>query len=233
MKKAIIPILVATLFLAVPAVSAMRTAPTEAGDQQVMSIMTGKDGNGLNIDKIPVTEDYVISFTNEIQNFKDWIAETRPFSDFKLTEEETAEIKSRIDIVLTPLNALLEENDLDPISTDWLYAEMFENELGRSTIVSMGIGYAYIPWYEYEAFFGTMLRPVWLFYLPLVMGGGGYTGNLNVNLLPFRIEYGDRLGAHIVRTTFFSGLYLNIGELGYDSMFGGIMIMLGRARVVM
>ena len=78
-----------------------------------------------------------------------------------------------------------------------------------------------------------MLRPMWLWYPPLILGGGGYTGNLNINLFPPRIEYGDRLGHHLVRTTIFTGLYINIGDLGYDNMLGGLMLLLGRARVVM
>jgi len=134
---------------------------------------------------------------------------------------------------LSPLNVILEENDLEPITTDWLFREMFETEFGRSTIISVGVGYAFIPFYEYEMLFGSMIRPIWLIYLPLILGSGGYTGNLNINLFPFRIEFGDKLGAHMVRTTFFTGLYLNIGEIGYDGLFGGVMIMLGRARVVM
>lgn len=233
MKKVIIPLIVAILFLAVPAASATKTVPNEAGDTGVMNIMTGKNSDGLRIHKVSITEEDVLSFTNEIISFKEWIWETRPFIDFELTEEEKNQIKTRLDNIVYPLNVILEENDLDPITTDWLFREMFETEFGRSTIISVGVGYAFIPFYEYEMLFGSMIRPIWLIYLPLILGSGGYTGNLNLNLFPFRIEYGDRLGAHIVRTTFFTGLYLNIGEIGFDRLLGGVMIMLGRARVVM
>jgi len=233
MKKAIIPIIVAILFLAVPVASAIKTEPTEAGDTTIMNVMTGKNSDGLKINKVSITEEDVLSFTNEIISFKEWIWETRPFIDFELSVEEKNQIKTRLNNIVAPLNVILEENDIDPITTDWLFREMFETEFGRSTIISVGVGYAFIPFYEYEMLFGSMIRPIWLIYLPLILGCGGYTGNLNLNLFPFRIEYGDRLGAHVVRTTFFTGLYLNIGDMGFDRFFGGVMIMLGRARVVM
>jgi hypothetical protein len=234
MKKRIFAILVVGLFLAVAAASATNTAPAPKANDKVMSVVIGQDNQKLTKEIVTADQTQLNNFVTELMDFKTWIANERPFQDLKLTDDEKNEIKTRISGLVDSLNNILVASDLDPVTTDWLFTEMFETEPGRSTIISVGMGYAFIPFYDYETFLGVMLRPMWLLYPPIFLLGGGYTGNLNVNILPPRIEYGDRLGCHIVRTTIFTGLYINIGELGYDRMFGpGAMILLGRARVVM
>ena len=233
MKRAILPILVAVLLLIVPAIPGMKSEETKtSGDAGVINLMIGND-DGFNIETVSAEQTTTEEFVNQIVDFRTWIENTRPFQDRKLTPEEINEIKTNINGLVDSLNAILEENDLDPISNEWLYREMFETEIGRSTIISVGTGWAFIPFYDYETFLGIMIRPMWLLYPPLIFGGGGYSGNINVNVLPPRIEYGDRLGPHVVRTTMFSGLYINIGDLGYDKILGGLMITIGQARVVM
>jgi|GEM_PF-1088451 len=75
-------------------------------------------------------------------------------------------------------------------------------------ILSMGVGYGYIPNYNGEAFFGFMLRPLFLSYLL------GYTGSLNFVLLPPRVSFWDKFGPHFMSIMGFAGLYLKLGELG-------------------
>lgn len=235
MKRAILPILVVMSLLIVPAISGMRSEETtKSGDNEIVKIMIGKDDDGLNIADITTTKTEAEEFLNSIQNFRSWIETTRPFQDRELSPEEINAIKEQVNDLIGSLNTLLEANGGNPISPQWVCRELFETEIGRSTILSVGIGYAFIPFYDYETFLGIMIRPIWLFYPPLIFGGGGYTGNLNLNVFPPRIEYGDRIGCHIVRTTVFSGLYINIGDLGYNNkVLGGPMILLGQARVVM
>jgi hypothetical protein len=194
----------------------------------------GVDDQKFTKNVVTADQTQIETFANQINEFKTWIETARPFQDLKLTDEEKNEITTMVTGILTSLNTILQANGLDPISPETVFRDMFDTEIGRSTIVSVGMGYAFIPFYEYEAFLGVMLRPMWLLYPPLLLGGGGYTGHLNIKALPPRIEYGDRLGSHIVRTTMFNGLYLNIGELGYDRLIGpGVMILLGKARVAM
>jgi hypothetical protein len=235
MKKRIFAILVVGLFLAVAAASATNTAPApKPTTDKVMSVIIGQDNQKLTKEIITADQTQLNNFVTELTDFKTWISNARPFQDLKLTDDEKNEIKTRITGLVDSLNTMLVASGLDPVTTSWLFREMFETEPGRSTIISVGMGYAFIPFYDYETFLGVMLRPMWLLYPPIFLLGGGYTGNLNVNVLPPRIEFGDRLGCHIVRTTIFTGLYINIGELGYDRMFGpGAMLLLGRARVVM
>ena len=165
--------------------------------------------------------------------FKTTCEETRPFQDKEIDEQEKTTLKEKISNVVDTLNSLIVADGHDPIEESFIFKEMFETEIGRSTIASVGRGFTFIPFYDYETFLGVMLRPMWIFYPPLVLGGGGYTGNFNVNVFPPRIEYGDRLGCHIVRTTVFTGLYINIGELGIDVFSNGGIVLLGSARVVM
>ncbi|KYK23712.1 hypothetical protein AYK21_02205 [Thermoplasmatales archaeon SG8-52-2] len=202
-------------------------------EESVMNIIVGNDDVGLDHAKVTVDKAGVDLFINNVQGFQSWLEEARPFRDLKLTQEEKDAIKGHVNTIVVSLNSVLQANGYDPISSDWLYQELFETEPDRSTIVSMGVGYAYVPFYDYETFLGIMIRPIWLFYPPIFLGGGGYTGNFNINFLPGRVEFGDRLGFHIARTTVFSGLYINVGELGYDRIFGGMIMLLGRARVVM
>jgi len=233
MKRAILPILVIAMLLIVPAISGMKTENKTSDEKQVMNIIVGKDNVGLTHTKLTIEKAGIDLFVDNVKGFQTWLQENKPFRDFKFTQDEIDAIKSHVNTIVVSLNSVLQANGYDPISSDWLYNELFETEVDRSTIISMGVGYAYVPFYDYETFLGIMIRPIWLFYPPIFLGGGGYTGNFNVNFLPGRVEFGDRLGFHIARTTVFSGLYINVGELGYDRVFGGMIMLLGRARVVM
>jgi len=181
-------------------------------------------------------------FTDQIIAVENWFETNRPVQklikatideDWELVEQIKNDIKDQARGILTSLNGFLVSNGQEPITEQWLWGEMFETELGRSTVVSIGRGFCFIPFYDYETFLGVMLRPMWFFYPPVFLGGFGYTGNANLNVFPPRIEYGDRLGTHIVRTMMFTGLYINIGELGFNTPLSGLIITLGRARVVM
>ena len=233
MKRKLIAIILVGLFITLGSTSMVSSKPRNEDNENVLTIIQGMDGKKITGEKIIIGESTKDNLAAEIMEFKTWIEYARPFQDFQITPDEKTEIITRVSSLIEALNQVLIENNLEEINPNYLWREMFDLGGTRSTIVSVGIGYAFIPFYDYETFFGVMLRPMWLLYPPWFMLNGGYTGNLNINLFPPRIEYGDRLGGHIVRTTFFSGLYLNIGDLGYDNIFGGPMILLGRARVVM
>ena len=233
MKRAILPILVVAMLLIVPALTAKRTDPKTTEGKDVLNVIVGKDDKGLDIAKITADQASLDIFKANLEGFKQYLDENRPLKDFILSSQERQEMKTQLKGLMVSLNTILTENGHDPISTDWLYQEVFETEPDRSSIISVGLGYSYIPFYDYETFFGIMIRPIWLLFPPLFLGGGGYTANFNMNFIPPRLEFGDRLGFHIVRTSVFSGLYLNLGDLGYDRLFGGLILLIGRARVVM
>ena len=233
MRKTIFPIIAVILFLTITAAPALSKDIRPSATQQTVNVIIGQDGQNFQTTKLLVDEGQGAAFVTKINELKTWFEETRPFKDFQITEDEMTQMKTKINSVLDTLNTLLTSNGKDPVTSEFLYNEMFESEIGRSVIASLGRGYAFIPFYDYETFLGIMVRPMWIMYPPLFLGGGGgYSGNLNMNLLPPRIEYGDRLGPHILRTTMFSGLYVNVGDLGYNNIFAGTILVLGRARVV-
>ena len=90
--------------------------------------------------------------------------------------------------------------------------------MGRAPIFSLGRGYAWIPFYEYEAFLGLMLRPMFLTHLP------GFTAVVHMNLVPFRLEYADRLGLYRLRTMGFAGIFINFGDIGLDRIMGPVLM---------
>jgi hypothetical protein len=221
------------MLLIVPALTAKRTDPKTSEGKEVLNVIVGKDDKGLDIAQITAEKAGLEIFKENLEEFKNYLDENRPLKDFILSSQEKNEMKTQLNSLVVSLNNVLTENGHDPISTDWLYQEVFETEPDRSSIISIGLGYSYIPFYDYETFLGIMIRPIWLLFPPLFLGGGGYTANFNLNFIPPRLEFGDRLGFHIVRTSVFSGLYLNLGDLGYDRLFGGLILLIGRARVVM
>lgn len=75
-------------------------------------------------------------------------------------------------------------------------------------ILSLGIGYGFIPNYNGEAFFGFMARPLFLSYIL------GYTGSLNFVLLPPRVSFWDKFGPQLMSIMGFAGLYLKLGKFG-------------------
>ena len=226
MRKTILPTLIVISFITLAAVPALG---------QQISVITAKDNINLKeaTKSIEVETAKAETIVKQIEDFQQWFQVNRPFKDLVLTLEEKNEIKTRAGSIISTLNELLISTGNDPITTEWLWNEMFETEPGRSTIVSIGRGFCFIPFYDYETFIGVMLRPMWFIYPPIFMGGAGYTGNFNANALPPRLEYGDRMGPHIVRTTMFTGIYINVGELGVDTLFSGTIITLGNARVVL
>jgi len=75
-------------------------------------------------------------------------------------------------------------------------------------LLSLGIGYGFIPNYNGEAFFGFMARPLFLSYVL------GYTASLNFVLLPPRVSFWDKFGPQLMSIMGFAGIYLKMGKFG-------------------
>jgi hypothetical protein len=78
-------------------------------------------------------------------------------------------------------------------------------------VLSFGHGSSWIPLYPGEAFLGFMLRPIFMNYV----GPFGYSGSLNVKLIPPRIEYWDMVGTHVLCVLGFVGVYIDLGQIGF------------------
>ena len=92
----------------------------------------------------------------------------------------------------------------------------------QAPIFSIGRGLAWIPLYDYETFFGIMLRPMFITHTI------GFTACWHMNILPPRFEYLDRLGLYRYTTLAFAGLFVNIGDVGLDRIAGPVLL-IGRS----
>jgi len=84
-------------------------------------------------------------------------------------------------------------------------------------VFSVGIGFTWAPFYHYEGFIGTLLRPIWITYL------FGFTATVRTNPFPPPIPYAH-LGIHRLRTLFFTGLFIDFGDVGHDRIFGPVLV---------
>lgn len=89
----------------------------------------------------------------------------------------------------------------------------------RSGLLSIGRGFTFIPFYDYEQFFGFMFRPIFVTHML------GFSSMFHFNMIPPRLEYADRIGIYRYVTIGFTGLFLNIGDLGREGFVGPVMLM--------
>ena len=85
--------------------------------------------------------------------------------------------------------------------------------LFKQPVISVGIGITLIPFYDYETFFGKMLRPI------IIQHFVGFSATLRFN--PFILGFPTvRFLLHRVRTFLFDGLFINVGDLGFNTIIG-------------
>ena len=97
-------------------------------------------------------------------------------------------------------------------------ASLFEYVFGwrylfRQPLISIGIGLTLIPFYEYETAIGKFVRPVIMQHIL----GFSATCKLNPFVLGFPFY---KMGNHRIRTFFFEGLFINIGDLAINRIVG-------------
>jgi len=83
--------------------------------------------------------------------------------------------------------------------------------LCRQPLFSVGIGWTWIPHYEYETFLGKMLRPVLLRHLI------GFSATFPIFKFGFVYWY---FGPQRVATLLFIGLNINFGDIGVNRLIG-------------
>jgi len=150
--------------------------------------------------------------------------------DFKVDESEQEEIAQALEATITKIGEVMP--DLPSINIRELLKKLFNISkfpyclFDASMIISMGIGRSLIPNYFYETFLGVMLRPIFIRYI------FGFTAIMHLNIIPPRLEYCNRLGAHRLTTFGFIGFYMSIRDLGVD-MPVGLQLLLGRSFIAM
>ena len=228
LKSKLVPIAIVLLFIgiaAAPSIGAQTPIKNEKNDVLTLIWATEDHKNDCSMKKA-ITEDQ----SNNINIVMDEFLGTVKIilEDLKISTEEWATIKGITNNFIQSIKDVLKE-EFPAIDTDMFVQEMVKTLLGswnvpnfRAPIFSIGRGIAWIPFYDYEAFFGLMLRPIFITHVL------GFTAAFHLNMLPFRFEYGDRLGVQRFTTLGFTGLFINVGDVGLDRIIGPVL-MIGRS----
>ena len=239
LTKKLIPVAIVFLFMGIafaPALNATDDDPKTVGEHTMTVYMPGiTEGDYKR--KIMVDDaqlkDVETAVTNSLTLLEDLMKDG-------FTKGEVAELIESVMIVINKIQELDDEfpeefiGDFDDTDGDGVIgvqevvAQTISSVVGisiplsRAAIFSIGRGWCWIPFYDYETFLGVMLRPMFMSYAP------GFTAVVHFNLLPPRLEYADRLGLYRVRTLLFVGLFVNFGDIGLDRI-AGPMLILGKS----
>lgn len=231
LAKKIIPVAVVLLFIGIAITPSINALPSQSEKERVLTIwMPGITENDYRT-QIEVTPDQLKEVEEAMDDFLALAEEiinndVKTENGFPITTEEWAEIKISVISIIDTIKSFVDDfpevdinglvdsiiiglNPLNPLN--WL--------LNRAPIFSVGRGWTWIPFYDYESFLGVMLRPIFMTHLP------GFTAVIHFNLFPPRIEYKDRLGIYRARIMFFVGLFINFGDVGVDRIVGPVLLL--------
>lgn len=221
--KKLIPIGVVLLFVAIAFVpSASAAGPRSSGDEKTLTIwLPGITEDDFTMQVI-VSGEQLDELTAAMQNFLDY-AELA-MEDEEINIGEWAEFKTLTNGMITIIKEIIGEEFPD-VDTDELVDEIVSTFMGpagmwalRAPIFSIGRGFTWIPFYNYESFMGVMIRPMFITHTL------GFTAVFHANLFPPRLEYADRLGTYRFRTMGFIGLFINLGDVGFDRVKGPVLL---------
>ncbi|RLF47319.1 MAG: hypothetical protein DRN29_02830 [Thermoplasmata archaeon] len=199
-----------------PAIANMNTEEQERGTVRCYIIGPGK----LVKREARITVEEASIIVDKLQKAVYAYQPYRNRENMELTDEEKEEIEKLFDDALAELkkaNILPADIDAKAIGLLPDFGIGFLNP-----ILSLGIGYSYIPLYPGEAFIGFMLRPIFVQYFFL-----GYTGCINFRLVPPRMEYWDWMGTQTFMILGFVGIYLDFADIGFG--FPPIQCLMGEA----
>jgi len=172
------------------------------------------------------------TFYNELNNSLTLIENAMSLGSpgsITITTEEWQEIKNSVSNLISFIK-ILDEN-FPELDTQKFVSDIVDSLLNPSgkflkpiPVFSVGRGFAWIPFYDYESFKGTMLRPIFTQYQ------FGFTTLLSLTLLPPSFAKHIMLGTHRMISIGFSGIFINFGDVGLDRTLGP-MIFVGLAYV--
>jgi len=221
--KKLIPIGVVLLFVGIAFVpSASAANPGAKGDEKTLTIwLPGITEDDFTM-QVTISGEQLDELTATMDNFLDY-AELA-MEDNEINIGEWAEFKTLTNDMITIIKEIIGEEFPD-VDTDELVEEIASAFIGppqvwalRSPIFSIGRGFTWIPFYNYESFMGVMIRPMFITHTL------GFTAVVHANLFPPRLEYADRLGMYRFRTMGFIGLFINLGDVGVDRIKGPVLL---------
>ena len=223
--KRLVPISIVFLFVAVafaPGISAEEPADTS----QLLTVwLPGVTEDNYAIQK-DIDQDSINLIENEVDDFLTLIETARdpesPGGE-AITLDEWQILKVSINEVIYVVKDIVgigfPEFDVEAFTEGIILSILNPFKwFMRSGIISIGRGFAWIPFYDYEQFLGVMLRPIFVTHML------GFSSMFHLNLIPPRIEYADRLGLYRYWTLGFVGLFLNIGDIGRENFVGPVLL---------
>lgn len=216
-RKTIIPIAVVILFFGLALSPAIKADASETKKMTVL--MKGVTDNNYLVE-IKVTDEDLIKFNNEMDNFLEIVNKTRcqnsdeganiSYSEWDLLKNA---INKMIDLIADFIGDGFPKEEVKNFILSLIKRLISPVFLFRQPLISVGIGFTFIPFYDYESFFGKMIRPVFIQYL--------FGFSATTRLIPFIMGFPTiKFGLHRIRTFLFDGLMINFADLGVNSILG-------------
>jgi len=207
----------------------MNIKPVSVGETEKVLTVMMMSADGIETIEGTISEDDYYELEVTITELSDFLNENMReyWQDFKVDDSEQEEIAQALEATITKIGEVMPDFpsiDIRELLKKLLIISSFL--YCHASIISTGIGRSLIPNYYYETFLGVMLRPIFIGYV------FGFTAIMHLNIIPPRLEYGDRLGVHRLTTFGFIGFYMSIKDIGVD-MPVGLQLLLGRSFIIM
>jgi hypothetical protein len=217
-RKKVMAIFFTTIFLTLlfsPCISAAEPLDQEA---KMTIYLPGVTQNNY-FTQIPVSNEDLQLITNDLENILIIINSTIALDSpggIKITEEEWQQIGIALNELINTLKSF--DENFPNVDTELLISNMitaFLNPVngffGLKAVISLGFGFTWIPFYDYDTFFGLIVRPMLTRHI---------FGFLKTTTLR---ETRNKIGCFRVITIAFAGLFINIGDIGTQNILGPTM----------
>ena len=218
MKKTLISLIIATLFIII-IISPCNLAEEPKNLNQTLTIWMPKVTQDDYFKQIQVSSEDLQVFIDNLNDLFTIINTTRsPASKdgVTITKEEWQQISIVVNDIIDSIKSF---DDYFPnINIEQLISDMidaFFTPLGGilkpKPIFSVGIGFSWIPFYDYESFLGILFRPIFTRYIFGFSRVGGI------------LEKHFKMGCYNLIELCFSGLFINFGDIGREKIIGPTM----------
>ena len=228
-KKKIMPFVV-VLILVLPTLAVVaKGPPISQGKQKNLTInIGGINGDDYSI-QMEITDEEFNNLSKKLNDTLIDIAKATAFENSpdgkNISDSEWNEVKNGVNSIIDFIKEIVGD-DFPNESIKTEIADVIKTlndpkplggpiynllNLCRQPLFSLGIGYTWIPHYEYETFLGKMLRPVYLRHLI------GFSATFPIFKFGFVYWY---FGLQRVWTFLFRGLNINFGDLGINRLIG-------------
>jgi hypothetical protein len=218
-KKTILAIAVIILFFGLTITPAIGAEPLVVKTKKMTILMHGVAGEDYLVEMEVKEEDFQ-KINNEYSNFMEIINITRNKNSeqgVEISDNEWNLFKDSIDKIID-LIADIVGDDFPIEDTKIFVNSLIERlinpiNLFSQPLISVGIGITFIPFYDYETFFGKLIRPVIIQHL--------FGFSATIKFSPFIVGFPSvRIALHRIRTFFFNGLMINFADMGVNKVIG-------------